>query len=181
MSMRTPRRLKYRKQFKGRIRGLASRGSQLAFGDYAIVSLSGGRITAQQIEAARIAMTRYAKRGGRVWIKIFPHTPISRKPAEVRMGSGKGSVDHYVAKVRPGCVLYEMGGIDEKTAIGALMRAGAKLPLPTKLLIRHKDPWLAGFSGETIDASVDARGGESFVDPSRHVRSVQDKVKIIMC
>ena len=142
--MRIPRKMKYRKQFKGRIRGLAYRGSQLSFGDFGIVAQSSGRISAQQIEAARIAMTRHIKRGGKVWIKIFPHTPITKKPAEVRMGSGKGSVDHFVAKVKPGCVLYELAGVERKLAEEALARAQAKLPVKTTLLIREQDPWIEG-------------------------------------
>lgn len=142
--MRIPRRMKFRKQFKGRIRGLGYGGSQLAFGDYGIVALDSGRITAQQIEAARIAMTRHIKRGGKVWIKIFPHTPISKKPAEVRMGSGKGAIDKYVAKVRPGVVLYELAGVDQSLAEGALNRARAKLPIRTKLLMRQTDAWIDG-------------------------------------
>ncbi|MCY4380899.1 MAG: 50S ribosomal protein L16 [Proteobacteria bacterium] len=142
--MLLPKKMKFRKQFKGRIRGLGYRGSQLSFGDYGIVALDSGRISSQQIEAARIAMTRHIKRGGKVWIKIFPHTPITKKPAEVRMGSGKGSVDHYVAKVKPGVVLYEIAGVERKLAEGALMRAMAKLPIRSKLLIREEDPWLSG-------------------------------------
>lgn len=142
--MRIPRKMKYRKQFKGRVRGVAYRGSQLSFGDYGIIAQSSGRISAAQIEAARIAMTRHIKRGGKVWIKIFPHTPITKKPAEVRMGSGKGSVDHYVAKVKPGCVLYELAGVEQKLAEEALSRAQAKLPVKSKLLIKGKDPWLEG-------------------------------------
>lgn len=142
--MRIPKKMKFRKQFKGRIRGLGYGGSQLAFGDFGIVALDSGRISAQQIEAARIAMTRHIKRGGRVWIKIFPHTPISKKPAEVRMGSGKGAVDRYVAKVKPGVVLYELAGVDRELAEGALNRARAKLPIRTKLLIRETDAWLDG-------------------------------------
>ena len=139
--MLVPRRLKHRKQFKGRIRGLAYRGSTLAFGDYGIMTLDGGRISSAQIESARIAMTRHAKRGGKVWIKIFPHTPITSKPAEVRMGSGKGSVDHYVAKVSPGCILYEVKGIEHDIAIEALQRACAKLPVRTNIIERNVDPW----------------------------------------
>lgn len=142
--MRIPKKMKFRKQFKGRIRGLGYGGSQLAFGDFGIVALDSGRISAQQIEAARIAMTRHIKRGGRVWIKIFPHTPISKKPAEVRMGSGKGAVDRYVAKVKPGVVLYELAGVDRDLAEGALNRARAKLPIRTKLLLRETDAWLDG-------------------------------------
>ena len=139
--MLVPRRLKHRKQFKGRIRGLSYRASKLAFGDFGIMALTSGRITSQQIESARIAMTRHAKRGGKVWIKIFPHTPITSKPAEVRMGSGKGAVDHYVAKVRPGCVLYEVQGIEKSVALGALNRACAKLPVKTKVIDKSLDPW----------------------------------------
>lgn len=142
--MRIPRRMKYRKQFKGRIRGVAYRGSQLSHGEYGIIAQSSGRISAAQIESARIAMTRHIKRGGQVWIKVFPHTPITRKPAEVRMGSGKGSVDHFVAKVKPGCVLYELAGVDAQLAIEALDRAQAKLPVKTTLLLRGKDPWIEG-------------------------------------
>merc|ERR1711916_404462 len=125
----------------GRIRGLAKGGSHLAFGEYGIMALESGRITARQIEAARIAMTRKTKRGGQVWIKIFPDLPISKKPAEVRMGKGKGSVDHYVAKIRPGRVLYEIGGVEKELAVSALELAASKLPIKTKILGKNIDPW----------------------------------------
>ena len=140
--MLAPKKMKFRKQQKRRIRGQAQSGNHLAFGDFGLMSLEGGRITARQIEAARIAMTRKTKRGGQVWIKIFPDTPVSKKPAEVRMGKGKGSVDHYAAKVRPGRVLYEIGGIDKELAVEALQLAAAKLPVKTRLLVKNDDPWI---------------------------------------
>lgn len=140
--MLAPKKMKFRKQQKRRIRGEAQTGNHLAFGDFGLMSLEGGRITARQIEAARIAMTRKTKRGGQVWIKIFPDTPVSKKPAEVRMGKGKGSVDHYAAKVRPGRVLYEIGGIEKELAIEALQLAAAKLPVKTRLLVKNDDPWI---------------------------------------
>lgn len=140
--MLAPKKMKFRKQQKRRIRGEAQTGNHLAFGDYGLMSLEGGRITARQIEAARIAMTRKTKRGGQVWIKIFPDTPVSKKPAEVRMGKGKGSVDHYAAKVRPGRVLYEIGGVESELAVEALELAAAKLPIKTRLLVKGNDPWI---------------------------------------
>ncbi|NRA43429.1 MAG: 50S ribosomal protein L16 [Oligoflexales bacterium] len=140
--MLAPKKMKFRKQQKRRIRGQAQSGNHLAFGDFGLMSLEGGRITARQIEAARIAMTRKTKRGGQVWIKIFPDTPVSKKPAEVRMGKGKGSVDHYAAKVRPGRVLYEIGGIEKELAVEALQLAAAKLPVKTRLLVKNDDPWI---------------------------------------
>jgi large subunit ribosomal protein L16 len=140
--MLSPKKIKYRKQQKGRIRGEAQSGNSLTFGDYGIMTLESGRITARQIEAARVAMTRETKRDGKVWIKLFPDTPVSKKPAEVRMGKGKGAVDHYAAKVKPGRVLYEIAGIDKNIAISALSLAAAKLPVKTKLLIKSQDPWI---------------------------------------
>lgn len=134
--------MKFRKQHKGRIRGSAERGTSLAFGQFGLMALEPGKITSRQIEAARIALTRKTKRGGQVWIKIFPDTPVTKKPAEVRMGSGKGGVDHYAAKVRPGRILYEMAGIDRSVAVEALELAAAKLPIKTKLLIKDADPWV---------------------------------------
>lgn len=139
--MLSPKRLKFRKVRKGRIHGLATRGSHLAFGDFGLMSLESGHITSRQIEAARIAMTRHTKRGGKVWIKIFPDTPVTSKPAEVRMGKGKGSVDHYAAKVKAGRILYEMNGVDRQVAIEALGLAAAKLPVRTKVIVREDDPW----------------------------------------
>jgi large subunit ribosomal protein L16 len=140
--MLSPKKMKFRKVHKGRITGEAYRGTHLAFGDYGIMAMEGGQITARQIEAARIAMTRKSKRGGQVWIKIFPDTPVTKKPAEVRMGKGKGSVDCYVAKVRPGRILYEIKGIDQTLALEALALAAAKLPIKTRLLIKGNDPWV---------------------------------------
>ena len=135
------KRLKFRKQHKGRIKGVASRGTHLAFGDYGLQALESGKITARQIEAARIAMTRHIKRGGQVWIKMFPDHPVTKKPLEVRMGKGKGSVDHYVAYIKPGRVLYEMDGVDVDIATEALKLAAAKLPIKTKIIIKSEDPW----------------------------------------
>lgn len=139
--MLSPKKMKFRKRFKGRIKGKALRGSDLAFGDYGLAAMEPGRITSRQIEAARIAMTRCIKRGGQVWIKIFPDKPVTKKPLEVRMGSGKGSVDHYVAEIKPGRILYEMHGVKPEVAKEALLLAAAKLPLKTKLIIRGEDPW----------------------------------------
>lgn len=140
--MLAPKKSKFRKQHKGRIRGTAGRGCELAFGQYGLMAVEPGKISSRQIEAARIALTRKTKRGGQVWIKIFPDTPITKKPAEVRMGSGKGAVDHYTAKIRPGRILYEMAGIDKSVAVEALQLAAAKLPIRTKLLIKDADPWV---------------------------------------
>ena len=132
--MLAPKRAKYRKQFRGKRRGLALRGNTLAFGSYGLKSQQSGWITARQIEAARRAMTHYTKRGGRIWIRIFPHKPVSKKPAETRMGSGKGDVDHFVAVVKPGAVIFEMGAIDQKTALEAIRLAGNKLSIKTKVI-----------------------------------------------
>lgn len=140
--MLSPKKMKFRKRHKGRIRGDAAGGTGLAFGECGLVAVESGRITSRQIEAARVAMTRKTKRGGQVWIKMFPDVPVSKKPAEVRMGKGKGSVDHYVAKIRPGRVLYEIGGVDKALATEALQLAAAKLPIKTKLLIKDNDPWI---------------------------------------
>jgi large subunit ribosomal protein L16 len=134
--------MNFRKTRKGRIRGRAKAGDTLSFGEYGLMAVESGRISARQIEAARIAMTRRTKRGGQVWIKIFPDVPVTKKPAEVRMGKGKGAVDKYVAKVRAGRILYEMGGVELDVATEALMLAAAKLPLKTQLLLKDKDPWI---------------------------------------
>lgn len=139
--MLSPKKMKFRKQQKGRIKGKANRGSHLVSGAFGLQALESGRITARQIEAARIAMTRYIKRGGAVWIKIFPHKPITKKPAEVRMGSGKGGVELYVAEVKPGRILYEMTGVTLIEAKQALTLAASKLPLRTKFLFKETDPW----------------------------------------
>ena len=135
--MLQPKRTKYRKQQKGRNRGLAHRGSTLSFGSYGLKTIEAGRITNRQIEAARIAMTRHMKREGNVWIRIFPDKPITSKPAEVRMGKGKGALDHYVAVVKPGRIMFEMDGVTEETAIEGLRLAAQKLPVLTKVVIRR--------------------------------------------
>jgi large subunit ribosomal protein L16 len=140
--MLSPKKMKYRKMQKGRIRGIAHVGNTLAYGEVGLMALEGGRITSRQIEAGRIALTRKTKRGGKVWIKIFPDVPVSKKPAEVRMGKGKGAVDHYAAKVQPGRILYEIGGVERAVAIEALTLAAAKLSIKTRLLIKTDDPWL---------------------------------------
>ena len=134
--MLQPKRTKFRKQFKGRNRGLAQRGSSVAFGDYGLKSLDRGQLTARQIEAARRAMTRFVKRGGHIWIRVFPDKPITRKPAETRMGKGKGAPDHWVAVVRPGRILYEVQGVSEELAREAMRLAAQKLPVKTKFVNR---------------------------------------------
>ena len=134
--MLQPKRTKYRKQQKGRNRGLAYRGSSISFGDFALKSLDHGRITNRQIESARIAMTRYMKREGKVWIRVFPDKPITSKPLEVRMGKGKGALDHYVALVQPGRVMFEMSGVSFEVAQEALRLAAQKLPVQTKFVVR---------------------------------------------
>lgn len=139
--MLSPKKMKYRKQHKGRIKGTAERGAKLSFGDFGLQALEAGKITARQIEAARIAMTRHIKRGGRVWINIFPDHPVTKKPLEVRMGKGKGNVEFYVAYIKPGRVLYEMDGVTPEVAAQALELAGSKLPIRTKLLTKSEDPW----------------------------------------
>ncbi|HDJ27688.1 MAG TPA: 50S ribosomal protein L16 [Proteobacteria bacterium] len=135
--MLMPKKVKYRKQQKGRVKGLAHRGSQLSFGDYGLKALESGRITNRQIEAARIAINRYIKRGGKVWIRIFPDKPLTKKPAEVRMGKGKGSPEEWVAVVKPGRILYEMEGVDSERAVEALRLAAHKLPIRTKMVRRE--------------------------------------------
>lgn len=136
--MLMPKRTKYRKVRKGRITGVATSGNYIAFGDYALQSLDGERITSRQIEAARQAMTRYIKRGGKIWIRIFPHTPVTRKPQDVKMGSGKGNPEFFVAKVRPGTILFEMQGVSEEVAREAMRLASHKLPVKTKFLAREE-------------------------------------------
>lgn len=134
--MLQPKRTKYRKQQKGRVKGIAQRGSSISFGSFGLKSLDTARITNRQIESARIAMTRFMKREGKVWIRIFPDKPITKKPQEVRMGKGKGPLDHYVAVVKPGRILFEMDGIPQETAAEALRLAAQKLPVRTKFVIR---------------------------------------------
>jgi len=135
--MLQPARSKFRKQHKGRNRGLATTGNKVSFGDFGLKAIGRGRITARQIEAGRRVMTRHIKRGGRVWIRIFPDKPITKKPAEVRMGKGKGSVEYYVAEIQPGKMLYEMDGVSEEIAREAFRLAAAKLPLLTVFATRH--------------------------------------------
>jgi large subunit ribosomal protein L16 len=135
--MLQPARRKYRKEQKGRNTGVATRGATVAFGTFGLKSTDRGRLTARQIEAARRAMTRHIKRGGRIWIRIFPDKPISQKPAEVRMGNGKGNPEYYVAEIQPGKVLYEMDGVDEAMAREAFRLAAAKLPLRCTFVTRQ--------------------------------------------
>ena len=139
--MLSPKKMKFRKMHKGRIKGQATNGDFLSFGDFGLQAMEAGKITARQIEAARIAMTRHIKRGGQVWIKIFPDHPVTKKPAEVRMGKGKGSVERYEAYIKAGRILYEMAGVTREVATEALSLAAAKLPIRTKLLFKSEDPW----------------------------------------
>lgn len=134
--MLMPKKVKHRRVMKGRMRGKATRGERLSFGDFGLKALDAGWITDRQIEAARIAMTRHVKRGGKIWIRLFPDKPITRKPAETRMGSGKGAPDHWVAVVKPGRVLYEIVGVDEALAREAMKLAAQKLPIKTKFVSR---------------------------------------------
>ena len=136
--MLMPKKVKFRKVQRGRMKGKAWRGSSISFGEYGLKAMDCGWITSRQIEAARIAMTRYIKRGGKVWIKVFPDKPITKKPAEVRMGSGKGNPEGWVAVVRPGRVLFELSGVAPTVAREALRRAAAKLPIGTKIVAREE-------------------------------------------
>ena len=135
--MLQPTRLKYRKQHKGRNTGVATRGNKVSFGDFGLKATGRGRLTARQIEAARRAMTRHIKRGGRIWIRVFPDKPITEKPAEVRMGGGKGSPEYWVAEIQPGKMLYEMDGVEESLAREAFRLAAAKLPIQTVFVNRQ--------------------------------------------
>ena len=148
--MLTPKRVKRRKQFRGRMKGRAMRGNRIIYGDFGLIAMEPSWITSNQIEAARIAMTRYIKRGGNVWIKIFPDKPVTAKPAETRMGSGKGAPDYWVAVVRPGRVMFELNGVPEDTAREALRLAMHKLPIKCKILSR-----------EELDKEIDAREAAS--------------------
>ncbi len=136
--MLMPKRVKYRKQFRGSMAGTPTRGTKLAYGEYGIVAMEPCWIRSNQIEAARIAMTRYVRRGGQIWIKIFPDKPVTKKPAEVRMGSGKGAVEYWVAVVKPGRVMFEISGIDEANAREALRLASHKLPCRCKIVSREQ-------------------------------------------
>lgn len=138
MAILAPKRAKFRKMFRGRRSGVATRGTSLAFGSWGIKTLESGWITARQIEAARRAMTHYTQRGGRIWIRVFPDKPITKKPAETRMGSGKGEVSEYVAVIKPGMILFEMGAVTDDVAIEAMRLAGHKLPFKTVLISKEK-------------------------------------------
>ncbi len=142
--MLLPKRVKYRRVHRGRMKGLAQRGNHIAYGDFGLQALEPAWITSNQIEAARRAMTRYIRRGGTIWIKVFPDKPVTEKPAEVRMGSGKGAPEYWVAVVKPGRILFEMGGVDEKVAREAMRLAAHKLPIKTKFVARET----AGQEGE---------------------------------
>lgn len=135
--MLSPKKVKHRKVFKGKNRGKAHRGSTISFGDYALKAVESGKLTAQQIEAARIAINRKIKRGGQVWIRVFPDKPVTKKPAETRMGKGKGSPEYWVAVTKPGKIIYELAGVEEELAIQALTLAGAKLPFKTKVITKR--------------------------------------------
>ena len=134
--MLSPKRIKYRKRQKGRVKGLAGRGHRIEFGDFGLKSLEPSWITSRQIEAARIALNRYMKREGKVWIRIFPDKPITKKPAEVRMGKGKGSPEYWVACIKPGTIIFEVDGVGENVAKEAMRLAGQKLPIVTKFVVR---------------------------------------------
>jgi large subunit ribosomal protein L16 len=134
--MLAPKRVKFRKQMKGRTKGMAQRGNKVSFGDYGLQTTDPGWITNRQIEAARVAMTRHIKRGGKVWIRIFPDKPVTKKPAETRMGKGKGNPEYWVAVVRPGRMMFELEGVDEATARRAFELAAAKLPVKSRFVIR---------------------------------------------
>ena len=138
--MLMPKRVKYRRVHRGRMKGAAHRGNFIAYGDWGLQATEPSWVTSQQIEAARVALTRYTKRGGQVWIKIFPDKPVTEKPAETRMGSGKGTPEYWVAVVKPGRVLFEIGGIEESVAREALRLAAGKLPLKTKIVKREDAP-----------------------------------------
>ncbi|MBF0156504.1 MAG: 50S ribosomal protein L16 [Magnetococcales bacterium] len=133
-----PKKTKYRKAHKGRVHGLAHRGAELAFGQYGLKALEAGRVTARQIEASRRAMTRHIKRGGRVWIRIFPDVPVTTKPAEVRQGKGKGNPEFWIVRVKPGRILFEMEGVPRELAVAAMTLASAKLPISTRFVDREE-------------------------------------------
>jgi large subunit ribosomal protein L16 len=135
--MLSPKRTKFRKQQRGRMKGLATRGNKISFGDFGLAALERYWITNRQIEAARIAMTRHIKRGGKVWIRIFPDIPYTKKPAETRMGKGKGNPEYWVAAVKPGTILFEIGGVTRELAVEAIKLAGSKLPIHTKFVARR--------------------------------------------
>ena len=139
--MLSPKKVKYRKAHKGRIKGIATRGNKVSFGDFALQALEPGKLTSKQIEASRVALTRHMERAGKVWIRVFPDKPITKKPAETRMGSGKGGLDHWVCPIRVGRVLFEVQGISHKVAQEAFERAAAKLPFKTRFVARESYVW----------------------------------------
>jgi len=149
--MLLPKRVKYRKQQRGRMKGAAHKGNKVTYGEYGIMAMEPAWISSNQIEAARIAMTRYTRRGGKVWIKIFPDKPITKKPAETRMGSGKGSPEYWVAVVKPGRVMFEIAGVPEEVAREALRLAGYKLPIKTKFVKREDLPEMAEEDGGEVN------------------------------
>ena len=136
--MLMPNKAKHRKVRKGRIKGIASKGNKISFGKYALLSVGTERVSSKQIEAARQAMTRYVKRGGKIWIRIFPHTPVTRKPQDVKMGEGKGNPEFHVAKVKPGTIIFEMDGVEEEHAREAMRLAAHKLPIKTKFIVKEE-------------------------------------------
>lgn len=142
--MLLPKRVKYRRVHRGRMKGKATRGNTITYGEFGLVAMEPSWITSNQIESARIAMTRYTKRGGKVWIKIFPDKPVTEKPAETRMGSGKGSPEYWVSVVKPGRILFEMAGISEEMAREAMRLASHKLPCKTKFVVRGEEPETGG-------------------------------------
>ena len=137
--MLAPKRTEYRKQQRGRMKGCATRNVEIAFGDFGLMALEQAWITNRQIEASRVAITRHVKRGGKVWIRIFPDKPFTKKPAETRMGKGKGNPEYWVAVVKPGTIMFELGGVDRKIAEEAMRRAGSKLPIRTRFLARETE------------------------------------------
>lgn len=149
--MLQPKRVKYRKAHKGRRRGKAHVGNTVVFGGFGLQAAECAWLTSRQIEAARRAMTHYIRRGGKIWIRIFPDKPVTAKPAETRMGSGKGSVDHWVAVVKPGRILFEMGGVDEEVARGAMRLASYKLPISTEFVVKETG---VGFSTKSVDKEL---------------------------
>lgn len=153
--MLLPKRIKHRKQHRGKNRGTAHAGHYIAFGDFAIQATGHGWITSRQIEAARRSITNYIRRGGKVWIRIFPDHPVTAKPAETRMGSGKGAVDHWVAVIKPGRVLFELSGVREDVAKEAMRRAGHKLPIETRFIVREKPVSAAQAAATALVAEVE--------------------------
>jgi large subunit ribosomal protein L16 len=139
--MLTPKKVKFRKSHKGRIKGVACRGNAINFGDYALQAVEPGKLESRQIEASRVALTRHIKRGGKVWIRVFPDKPITKKPAETRMGSGKGGLDHWVAPIRTGRIIFEIQGVPAELAEQAFLLAAAKLPFKTRMMRRTEKVW----------------------------------------